>query len=84
MLVCHCKVVNDRRIRQEIERGARDVFDVAQACAAGTGCGGCIPAIHALLAEYGCPAQCPVADAFGRPREPAAQPVARRSPPTAA
>ena len=51
MLVCHCHVVNDRRIRAEIERGARDEFDIAQACGAGSECGGCVPAISRLLDE---------------------------------
>lgn len=56
MLVCHCKVVYDRTIREEIARGARDEFDVAKACGAGTGCGGCVPAISRLLGECaGCP-----------------------------
>ena len=56
MLVCHCKAVNDRRIRGLIERGARDEFDIAAACGAGTDCGGCLPAVHRLLDEcLGCP-----------------------------
>ena len=56
MLVCHCKVVNDRRIRGLIEHGARDEFDIAAACGAGTDCGGCLPAVHRLLDEcLGCP-----------------------------
>ncbi len=53
MLVCHCKAVNDRRIREEISRGARDEFDIASACGAGGVCGGCLPAIGAILAEAG-------------------------------
>lgn len=64
MLVCHCHVVNDRRIRAEIERGACDEFDIAQACGAGTDCGGCVPAITRLLDEC---APCPL-----RPAAPAA------------
>jgi bacterioferritin-associated ferredoxin len=56
VLVCHCKVVYDHRIREEISRGAWDEFAVARACGAGTGCGGCVPAISRLLAECaGCP-----------------------------
>lgn len=56
MLVCHCKVVYDRQIREAIARGARDEFDVAEACEAGTGCGGCVPEISRLLGEcVGCP-----------------------------
>lgn len=60
MLVCHCHVVNDTRIREEIARGARDEFDVAAACGAGTGCGGCVPVIARLLGECaGCPLATP-------------------------
>lgn len=56
MLVCHCKVVYDGQIREVIAGGARDEFDVADACGAGTGCGGCVPEISRLLGECaGCP-----------------------------
>lgn len=56
LLVCHCRVVNDRRIRDEIARGARDEVDIALACGAGTECGGCVPAVNRLLDEcLGCP-----------------------------
>ncbi|MDP8970609.1 MAG: (2Fe-2S)-binding protein [Actinomycetota bacterium] len=48
--------MNDRRIREAIQRGAHDEFAVAEACGAGTGCGGCAPAIKRLLGEcVGCP-----------------------------
>jgi bacterioferritin-associated ferredoxin len=57
VLVCHCNVVNDHRIRAEIARGARDEFDIARACGAGTDCGGCVPAISRLLDEC---ATCPL------------------------
>ncbi len=50
MLVCHCHRVCDRAIRDCIDSGARSVEDVGRACGAGTGCGGCQPAIGALLA----------------------------------
>ena len=50
MLVCHCRKVCDRTIRECIDRGARTVDDVGQACQAGTACGGCIPTINALVA----------------------------------
>lgn len=59
MLVCHCKVVTDRQIRAAIDDGARDEFDVAAACGAGSDCGGCIPTVQRLLGEC---AGCPVAD----------------------
>lgn len=57
MLVCHCCVVNEGRIREEIARGARDEVDIGRACGAGTGCGGCVPLIRKLLGEC---ADCPL------------------------
>ena len=51
MLVCHCMAVYEREVRAEIENGARDVIDVADACEAGTVCGGCVPTISALLGQ---------------------------------
>lgn len=53
MYVCHCRAVTDRAIREAIESGARDAFQVSMRCGAGTGCGGCYPALAQLLAEYG-------------------------------
>ena len=50
MLVCHCKKICDRTIRECVERGARSVEDVGRACQAGTGCGGCHATIQALVA----------------------------------
>lgn len=51
MLVCHCKAVYDRQIREAIHGGARDPFDVADVCEAGTVCGGCVPAICRVLGQ---------------------------------
>ena len=51
MLVCHCNAVCDRKIRECIRDGARCVDDVARACQAGTGCGGCHEVIQELLAR---------------------------------
>ena len=41
MLVCHCKVVNDRTIRRCVDEGAHTRREVGRACGAGTCCGGC-------------------------------------------
>ena len=49
MLVCHCRAVCDRVIRQCIRDGARSTDEVGDACGAGTRCGGCRPTIEALL-----------------------------------
>jgi len=56
LLVCHCKAVFERRVREAIAEGAQNEFDVAIACGAGTGCGGCVPSITQLLCEA---AECP-------------------------
>lgn len=49
--MCLCKAVNDRTIRAAIEEGARTVDDLAHACEAGTGCGGCAPHLEEMLDE---------------------------------
>lgn len=49
MLVCHCKRVNDRTIRAAVESGAKCRGQVAKACGAGTGCGGCIPEVERII-----------------------------------
>lgn len=51
MIVCHCKVVNDRTIREVIRGGARSPRQVALACNAGRRCGGCRPLICELIAS---------------------------------
>jgi bacterioferritin-associated ferredoxin len=51
VLVCHCHQVCDRTIRQCIREGATSVEEVGDSCGAGTGCGGCQPAIAGLLTE---------------------------------
>ena len=51
MLVCHCMAVYESEVRDEIDRGARDESDIADACDAGTVCGGCVPTIQALVGQ---------------------------------
>jgi bacterioferritin-associated ferredoxin len=51
VLICHCRRVNDRVIRAAVQAGARSREDVGAACGAGTGCGGCRPAIDRVLAD---------------------------------
>ena len=53
MYICHCRGVTDGGVRCAIEEGAREPAEVARRCGAGTRCGGCLPALQALLAEYG-------------------------------
>lgn len=49
MIVCHCKGLTDRDIRQAVREGARTVRQVVRACEAGRRCGGCRPAIVELI-----------------------------------
>ena len=49
MIVCHCKGKTNRDIEAAAASGARTTEQVAVACEAGSCCGGCTPAIAALL-----------------------------------
>lgn len=49
MLVCICKAVSDRRIREEVRRGARSLAQVRQACNAGGDCGSCTRQIKQII-----------------------------------
>jgi bacterioferritin-associated ferredoxin len=49
VIVCHCRVVSDRVIRSAVRCGADDLEAVADACGAGTDCGGCHERIEQLL-----------------------------------
>ena len=55
MIVCHCRVVSDRRIRAEIENGALTVDEIADRCGAGSRCGSCRPTISVLIAALAPP-----------------------------
>ena len=49
MIICHCNAVSDHAIREAIRAGAASCRAVARRCGAGSFCGGCVPAIDALL-----------------------------------
>ena len=51
MYICLCKAVSSTDIRRAIERGARTVEEVADACEAGTACGMCQETIEIMLDE---------------------------------
>lgn len=53
MYVCLCRGVNEETVRRAIAAGARDAATVSRCSGAGTGCGGCYPALCRLLEEYG-------------------------------
>ena len=50
MIVCHCRVVSDRQVDAAIEHGAEDIPAIAEACGAGSDCGGCHQRLERLLA----------------------------------
>ena len=51
MIVCICRVVTDRTIRNVVAGGADTVEKVAAACRAGTSCGSCRGQISEIIAE---------------------------------
>ena len=51
MIVCHCKAVSDRTIRQVVRDGACSVREVARQCHAARDCGGCRPAVKAVIED---------------------------------
>jgi bacterioferritin-associated ferredoxin len=53
MIVCHCRALSDRAIREAIARGAGCEELLAKDWGAGGHCGGCLPALRVLLEEHG-------------------------------
>lgn len=53
MLVCHCHRVTDRDIQACVAGGCRSASEVARVCRAGTGCGGCMPAVKEIVRASG-------------------------------
>ncbi|MNC97476.1 BFD-like [2Fe-2S] binding domain protein [compost metagenome] len=51
MIICHCMQLSDRAIRGAIRAGACSREELARACGAGAGCGGCQRALDELLDE---------------------------------
>lgn len=62
MLICHCESVNERSIRAAIAAGAREPAELAVGCGAGSRCGGCLPALRALLDELDREGEVPTAE----------------------
>lgn len=69
MIVCQCKVVNDRAITDAVAAGAKTLAQLARATGAGTDCGCCVFAVKALLV-------CNDEASTHRPGYPAAVPLA--------
>jgi bacterioferritin-associated ferredoxin len=53
MLVCICKGVSDRRITEEIRRGACTLQAIQEGCQAGTDCKSCVRQIRQMLVCQG-------------------------------
>jgi bacterioferritin-associated ferredoxin len=51
MIVCHCRGLSDRTIREVVQSGARTHREVALACGAGRSCGGCRPAVGEVIED---------------------------------
>jgi NAD(P)H-nitrite reductase large subunit len=51
VIVCQCKAISEAAVRQAIREGAHSWRQVARACQAGRGCGGCKPLIRELIAR---------------------------------
>jgi bacterioferritin-associated ferredoxin len=49
VLVCSCFAVSDRTLRRAIAAGVDDPDSIGEHCDAGTGCGGCLEEIRALI-----------------------------------
>ena len=57
MFVCQCAAVTDRDIAAAVDAGHTTVDSVGEETCAGTGCGGCVESIQAIISERcgGCP-----------------------------
>jgi len=51
MVVCHCRAVRERTIREAVRNGAVSSAEVAACSGAGTDCGGCLPVIEEIVRE---------------------------------
>jgi bacterioferritin-associated ferredoxin len=52
VVVCSCRRVSDRAVREAIAEGALTVPDVTARCAAASRCGGCWPELERLINEH--------------------------------
>jgi bacterioferritin-associated ferredoxin len=51
VLVCHCRRVSDAQIATAVSAGAHDPRSVVRATHAGTGCGGCLQSLRAVIEQ---------------------------------
>jgi len=52
VIICHCRGINDRTVRDAIASGTVTVDELAEACGTGSDCGGCRPALAELIVEH--------------------------------
>jgi len=52
VIVCHCKAINDQRIRQLVASGVVELDHISQLCQAGIDCGGCHGVIEDLIEAH--------------------------------
>ena len=51
MIVCVCKGVNEREVRETITSGCMTEESIGHLCGAGTDCGSCLETLRELLQE---------------------------------
>lgn len=51
MLICHCRAVYERQIRDLVRSGAGSRAEVARASRASTACGGCTRAVERIIRD---------------------------------
>lgn len=49
MVICLCKGVSDKKIRELIDQGAKSLKDIMASCRAGSDCGACVCHVKELL-----------------------------------
>lgn len=49
MYLCVCKAVEEETIQKVIDRGAKTIEEIGEACSAGEGCGSCHYDIEKML-----------------------------------
>jgi bacterioferritin-associated ferredoxin len=67
MIICVCKAVGERAVREAILAGARTVAELARATGASTDCGTCAEHLVELLAEERTSSPTAPAHPAGRP-----------------
>lgn len=65
VIVCHCHAISDRVVRRAVRQGAATRRQVARACRAGSGCGGCRATIQSILDDEHRSSERPVSAALG-------------------